>query len=154
MLPLRNSLSQKIKIKGMYTASLSQPYKPVEPQRGYRNAATAVVCVVLRLILFLCSLYVTQALTWPAVFPFWLLLLFRGLHPNIFHSHTHTHTSVCFSSALFGSVQVASGTSFMYNNQRGGDRTWKSARLCVFFLFYQADRPTDPQDCCPPGLPA
>lgn len=103
--------------------------------------------------------HLTQSLIASSI-SVWPLLFFcgQGLHSDNFHSHTHA--SVWFSSAQFGSVQAASGTSFMYNDQRGSNHTCKSARLCecVCMCVYECvcipDRPTDPEDCCPPGLPA
>lgn len=109
-------LKQEINMKGMYTTSLNQLHKPVQPQRELWNAVAAShsACSYLLLptshSLSCCQLYFSLS-------PFFFCS--QGRHPD----NVQSHTSVWFSSALFGSVQAASGTSFMYNDQRGCNLT-------------------------------
>lgn len=121
MLQLRNRLSQKIKIKGMYMASVNPPYKPVEPQRGRWNAVAAVMSCISHLT---CSYFLfptSQSLLYCHLY--FHLASSSLLQSNSSFQNFHSHTSVWFSSAPFGSVQAASGTSLMYNNQRGCNHT-------------------------------
>lgn len=131
MFPLRNSLSQKIKIKGMYTASLSQPFKPVEPQRGYHNAATAVVCVPLRLLsLFLFSfLNMKQAFIRPAVYPFGVFFSSAVFIPTSF---THTHLSLVQLSSVWFSAGSQWDLFYVQQPTRGRSHLKKCQIVCVF----------------------
>lgn len=129
MLQLRSMrwLNQKIKIKGMYTASLNPSQSSLRGKCGTLLPLSSVLVCIKLVPMFFSQLHTVSHIAsciyvWPPLF-----FCSQGLHSNNFQSHA----SVWFSSALFGSVQAASGTSFMYNNQRGCNHTCESARLCA-----------------------
>jgi len=109
--------TKRLKRIGMYTSSLNKTNERVEPHYMY------CVCV--------CVYHASCVSVWS------FLLQLR----SSFQQLSLTHFSWC-SWAPFGSVQAASGTSFMYNNQRGG-----GVCVCVCVCVR-----TDPQGRCPPGL--
>lgn len=96
-----------------------------------------LLCFALTLFLFSFPNFI-QFLIFASCISVWPLLFFcsQGLYSNNFHSHT----SVWFSSSLFGSVQAASATSFMYNNQRVQSHLQKVPDfVCVCVCVFQTD---------------
>lgn len=142
--------NQEVKIKGMYTVSLNQAHKPVEPQRELWNAAAVRFHIKLVLISFSQLHTVSHIASCISVWPL-LFFCSQSLHSN----NVHSHTWVWYSSACLVQCRQPVGL-LLCTTTRKGAITLVKVLDCVSVCVYVCipDRPIDPQDCCPPGLPA
>ena len=79
--------------------------------------------------------------------------LASSLLQSSFQHFSLTHLSLVQLSSVWFSAGSQWDLLYVQQPARVQSHLKKCQIVCVF-LFYQADRPTDPQDCCPPGLPA
>lgn len=132
MLQLTYWLNQKIKIKGMYTASPPAAVQALEHWRELWSAAAAVTsCILLfkRVPIFISGLHTSLS---TSVFP-------PGCLSSEVRWSSFQQRSVWFSLAPFGSVQAGNRTSFMYNNQSGCNSICNSARLLKGRVYVWGD---------------
>ena len=122
---------------------LNQLYKSVKLQRELWNAVAAFKSFILLFKLFSTSHNLSIPSSPFGCFSFAVrVFVAASLQPLLL-------MDVRFGS--FGSVQAASGSYLMYNNQAECSHTCKSARLCESVCLHIPNRPIDPQNSCPPG---
>lgn len=129
-------LNQEVKIKGMYTVSLNQAHKPVEPQRELWNAAAVRFCIKLVSSPFP---NFTQYLILPAVF---LFDLFFSSAVSLHSNNVHSHTWVWYSSACLVQCRQPVGLLLCTTTRKGAITLVKvldCVSVCVYVCVFQTD---------------